>query len=69
MSTTILSNPYTAILQAIWGIIKEVTQAAGNNLGKVRKYHTIPNHEYNTNSGAGNPLELLHPDCMDGGVV
>ena len=68
MTSTILRNPYAAILRAIWSIIIDVAQVAGNNLGKVRTYHTIPNHEYNTNSGAGNPLELLHPGCMDRGV-
>lgn len=63
MTSTILRNPYAAILRAIWSIIIDVAQAAGNNLGKVRTYHTIPNHEYNTNSGAGNPLLwLLHPE-------
>lgn len=57
-----LQNPYTAILQLIWGIIKDVAQSTANTLGKVRKYHTKPNYEYNTDSGAANPLERLHPE-------
>lgn len=70
MSSTVLSNPYTAILHAIWSIIKYVAQAAGNNLGKIRTLVRVLNHEYNTNNGAGNPLQrLLHPECRNGGVA
>lgn len=68
MSCTIIQNPYIVILQAIWSIIKEVAQVAGNNLGKV-KLKTEHNYEYNTNSGAGNPLGLLHPNKWGCGVT
>lgn len=67
MSSTTLRNPYAAIL---CGIIK-VSQGTGNTLAKVHEYTTLQSdsyYEYNTNSGAGNPLGLLlHP--LKGGVA
>lgn len=68
MSSNILSNPYTAILQAVWNIIIDVAQSTANTLGKVRTHNTVSNHEYNTDSGAANPLGLLHPGYRKGGV-
>lgn len=64
MSTTILSNPYTATLQAIWSIIK-FAQGTANTLGNIQQ--RIRSYEYNIDSGAANPLELLRPEC--GGVA
>jgi DNA-binding MarR family transcriptional regulator len=66
MSTFTLSNPYTAIVSAIWGIIMNVAQATANSLGK--KHTRDVTYEYTTNdSGAANPLGLLHPECRHGG--
>lgn len=67
MTSAILSNPYTAILQAIWGIIIKVAQSTGNTLGIRRlislNYLKSQHYEYNINGGAGNPLQLLlHPE-------
>lgn len=76
MNSTILQNPYTAILSAIWsafwGIMK-ISQGTGNTLAD--RLHLIlsnpknRHYEYTTDGGAGNPLGLLHLECKDGGVV
>lgn len=71
MINAIVRNPYTAILRAIWSIIIDIAQSTGNTLGIRRLTFLNPksqHYEYNTGGGAGNPLGLLHPDCMDGGV-
>lgn len=68
MTCTILRNPYAAVL---CGIIIKVSQGTGNTLAKVHEYTTLQSdsyYEYNTNSGAGNPLDWLHPNC-EGGVA
>lgn len=67
MSYTILQNPYTAMLQAIWSIIMKVSQGTANTLAKVYEYTTLQSdsyHEYTiSDSGAANPLGLLlHPE-------
>lgn len=65
MSCTILQNPYTAILQAIWSIIK-FAQGTANTLGNIQQ--RIRNYEYNIDSGTANPLELLPHAYKEGGV-
>lgn len=71
MTCTILRNPYAAILRAIWSIIIEVAQSTANTLGICRLSPftlTSQQYEYNTDSGAANPLGLLlHP--LKGGVA
>lgn len=68
MSTT-LQNPYAAILSAIWGIIKMVSQGTGNTLADWLSslyLFSSQHYEYITDNGAGNPLGLLHPECKRG---
>lgn len=73
MTSIIFQNPYTTILQAIWGIIIEISQATGNNLAdRLHLNLSTKNrhYEYNTNSGAGNPLgRLPHPKEWGCGVT
>lgn len=72
MNCISLQNPYTVILQAIWSIIKEVAQSTANTLGIRRLTFVNPKSQHENNiipdSGAANPLGLLHPDCDEGGV-
>lgn len=64
MTNTILQNPYTAILSAIWSIIINVAQSTANTLGicRLSPFTKTSQHENNTisDSGAANPLGLLH---------
>lgn len=59
-------NPYTVILRAIWSIIIKVAQSTENTLGicQLSSLTTLKRrqYEYTTDSGAANPLELLHPE-------
>lgn len=70
MSSIIFPTPYTAILSAIWGIIK-LTQLAANKLGLRRlislKSLKSQHYEYITESGTANPLHWLHPERRDEG--
>lgn len=72
MSTLTLSNPYAVILSAIWGIIK-ISQGTANTLAHwLSPFFTLKtsqHYEYITDSGAANPLELLHPDEWGCGVT
>lgn len=72
MSCTILRNPYAAILRAIWSTIINVAQSTANTLGicQLSPFTKTSQHENNTisDSGAANPLGLLHPDCNQRGV-
>lgn len=66
MTSTILRNPYAAILRAIWSIIIEISQGTANTLAHwlspFRSPKTSQHHEYTIpDSGAANPLGLLHP--------
>ena len=73
MTSTILRNPYAAILRAIWSIIIDVAQSTANTLGicQLSPFTKTSQHENNItpDSGAANPLGLLlHLKCR-GGVV
>lgn len=64
MTSIILQNPYTTILQAIWGIIIQISQGTANTLADRLSSFIHPNRQYDNtipHSGAANPLELLHP--------
>lgn len=71
MNSTILQNPYTAILSAIWSIIISIAQSTANTLGICQLSpftQTSQQYEYTTdNSGTANPLGLSHPQYRDGG--
>lgn len=73
MTSTILRNPYPAILRAIWSIIIDVAQSTANTLG-IRRLISLnslksQHHEYTIpDSGAANPLGQIHLDC-EGGVA
>ena len=73
MTSAILQNPYTAILSAIWSIIINIAQSTANTLGicQLNPFTQTSQHENNiiSDSGAANPLGLLHPKCRDGGAV